>query len=1144
MRTQRIVIQVDITFNANVPMQGEGYMASFSVLGTQGSILELQPKLPPIDGTGSSMRDLNWGGQKLPALNTFSSTATIYHSFASEQMDQPNEPTAPLRGPFSTTTFIVEGMNCIYCVNTLESGLRVLHGVSDVEGVLGHPQVVRVRHSLMNVSIQRIREKIDGLGFAVVEYESRPDPSEATTVQEKPLLKTTLMIHGMTCASCVATLTKIMKALAGICADPTPVVTLLPHQKVIVCHDPSVVSAESIASRIEDAGFDVLETSSEPFVRRQADGNKTKRPKLEGMAVVSIDDGAPPQLPPKDTGTTSSTTRFHVTGMTCAGCTVKIEQALKRRRGISSVSISLLTNLAVIQHDPSLVGPRDIIAEITALGYTAEVNTASSRDIKYKEIQRREVRILALQTFLGLVLAIPTVIISMIIGMALPHHDPIRLQLFKPFFPGLSIGILVLTIIATIVQFGLGWRFYKGSYKAIVKTKAANMDVLIALGTSAAYFYSLTLVIISLITKVAKEENFFETSILLIFFVLLGKLLEVYAKGKTSDAVEALVKLTPAAAILIQHEASDKEAEGFKIMGERQIDINLVQVGDILKVPVGARFPADGFIVRGRTAVDEALLSGEPLPVEKGPGDSVIGGSTNSTNLVMMKVNKAGSDTFLAQIARLVEDAQSKRAPIQNFADSLSKVFVPIVLCIALLAFIVWISFGRMIMQNPGGDFVSLSIEFAVAVLVVACPCALGLAVPTAVMVATGVAARKNILVSGGGAAMQKMEGVRCIAFDKTGTLTEGKATVADVFLNPNLNNFCVPSLFWSLTWNLASTSNHPLSKALVSHIESKDTAISISNLSSRNLSETPGLGLSGEFSPNGRRWIKVIIGSRKWVEVNGLTVDPPNPVRSRVDEWEENCCTGVYVAFFLLAESPEQGALQSSQGFVMAAFGISDAPRNSSRPAIEALQRAGVEVHMISGDSPKTAHAIARRIGIPATNVWAGLRPDEKAERIKGLKVRSGLMKKKWTKIILNAKLAEGGQVAFVGDGINDAVALAAADVGIAIGSGSEVAQDSASVILTRSNVFDVVIFKDLASVAMRRVRWNLMWALIYNVLGIPIAAGFLYPFTKLMLMPWMAGLMMAASSVCVIGSSLLLRAYKPPRVNSPVDSDFKISR
>ncbi|KAI8848236.1 E1-E2 ATPase-domain-containing protein [Chytridium lagenaria] len=1027
-------ILVDITFNGNVPLRKDGDMASFSVDGPGGSILELQPKQPPYLEMDLARISNNKGFGA--TVNTFTSNATVYHSFFDDD-DEIQMPAPPVTGPFATTAIIVEGMNCIYCVSIMESGLRVLHGVTEVQGILGQPQVVRVRHSLLNVSVQKLREKIENNGFSVIEFETKREQIDVSVpIQEPSLLRTSLMIHGMTCASCVATLTKILKSLPGISEMPAPVVTLLPHQRAVVYHDPGVLAPETISARIEDAGFDVLDTVSVPYLKPQ-NANLDGRKSVKSSASVSnLNDGASPQVPPKDGNeTTQTTTRFLIKGMTCSGCSVKVEQALKRKRGIVSVSVSLITNQAVIVHDPALIGPRDIIAEASNLGYAAEVDTGSSRDTKYREIQMREMRTLAIQTLIGFILALPTVVISMIIGMALPHHDPLRLALFRPFIPGLSIGILILTIIGTIVQFGLGWRFYVGSYKAITKTKAANMDVLIALGTSAAYFYSLVLVIIGLATGVAEEENFFETSILLIFFVILGKYLEVYAKGRTSDAVEALVKLTPPTAILIQHEASEKESDGFKVTGERQISIKLVQVGDILKVPAGARFPADGFI-------------GEPMPVDKNPGDAVIGGSMNSTSIVLMKVNKAGNDTFVSQIARLVEDAQSKRAPIQNVADSISRIFVPAVLCIALVTFILWISFGRMITRDPATNFVSLSIEFAVAVLVVACPCALGLAVPTAVMVSTGVAARKNILVSGGGAAMQKMESIRCIAFDKTGTLTEGKALVAEVYLNPN-----VQSVFQEILHGMA------------------------------------------------KQWIRNHFGKPKMDGKERLDCRP----------------------------SPSR--------FVVAAFGISDAPRESSVSAIRALQAAGIQVHMITGDSAKTAPRYCEK------DWHSCLRPEEKSERVKGLKVQANLLRDNWTqRFLARIKLAEKSQVAFVGDGINDAVALAASDVGIAIGSGSEVAQDSASVILTRSNVFDVVIFKELSSLTMRRVRWNLMWALVYNLLGIPIAAGALYPFTKLVLQPWMAGLMMAASSVCVIGSSLLLKSFRGPKIPETEGSEIKV--
>ncbi|KAJ3100742.1 hypothetical protein HDU97_001969 [Phlyctochytrium planicorne] len=1131
-------ILVDVTFNADVPVDlGE---MSFTVKGPSGSILDLQPKAFP----SNIATDLPVCRKTpSPTNRTFSSTATVYHSVYSDIIPNiSHESSLPLTGPFSTTLFVVDGMNCIYCADVIASGLRGLKGVAEVEAPSNQPQLVRVKHSLMHSSVEKVRQKIEDLGFRVIDFDTKVEATDVIvkigTQESTPLMKSTLMIHGMTCAACTSSLTQILKDLTGVCPSIPPVVTLLPHQRAVVCHDPTVLSPETIASRIEDAGFDVLEASSEPFASPSLNEQGSGKRALEDVASLATLDGAsPPPLPQKDDAPKTVTTRIIVRKMTCSGCTEKIEEGLRLKRGVVSVSVSLLTNKATILHDPSIIGPRDLLSVLSHLGFSGEIDSGSSREMKYKEIHRRELRLLLIQTIIGGIFAIPTVVIAMIIGMLLPMENNVRIALYTPIIPGLSIAVLTLLLMATIVQFGLGWRFYRGSYKAIFKMKAANMDVLIALGTSAAYFYSVGVVFAGMATETTEEEQFFETSILLIFFVLLGRLLEVYAKGKTTDAVEALVKLTPQSTILILHEMSTKDPDGFKIIGERTIPVNLVQVGDILKVPVGSRFPADGFVVRGNSAVDEALLNGEPMPVEKNPGDSIIGGSTNVTHVLLIKVTKAGSETFISQIARLVEDAQSLTAPIQSFADSVSKVFVPTVLIIALVTLIFWLAAGRWLL-GEGVDFKVTALKFSVAVLVVACPCALGLAVPTAVMVSTGVAAKMNILISGGGAAMQRMEDVTCIAFDKTGTLTEGKALVTSVEVDKNLPMICPSSRFWSMVSNLASSSNHPLSKAINTYIIksiSEDSGINIDQLLSRNVSELAGLGLSGEFSEDGHLWTRVILGSRKWIEKNGIILDPPNIFREKVDVWEGECCTGVYVAIFSLLEG--DGSNPSYEGTIAAAFAISDNPRPTSAPAIRALLIAGVDVHMVSGDSPKTAHAIAAKLGISPHNVWAGLRPEEKSEKIKGLKGQANL-KSKWKGFV-----KKDCQVAFVGDGINDAVALAAADVGIAIGTGSEVAQDSASVILTRSNVFDVVAFKQLASATMRRVRWNLLWALVYNVMGIPIAAGLLYPFTKLVLQPWMAGLMMAGSSVCVVVSSLMLKRFRVKLGAEPIDSQFLVS-
>ncbi|KAJ3100758.1 hypothetical protein HDU96_010228 [Phlyctochytrium bullatum] len=789
----------------------------------------------------------------------------------------------------------------------------------DVHAKISRPQSVQVRHALPIASAGKVREKIEDLGIAVIEYETNleqlqhdrslqtPTLSMASTAHLSPgatpkILKTTFDISGMTCASCVATLSGILKAIDGVKQEPEVAVTLLPHQRAVVYHDPSIVSAETIAKRIDDAGFDVLEHNSVLSQSNQSPANPIRlRMDEEAGSICTLDGASPPPLPPKETLSTAS--KFRVNGMTCSGCAVKIEEALLRK-GVISASVSFVTGLAVVVYDPSRIGIREILSCFTYLGYTAELEKSTPR-ARYKEIHRKELIRLLIETIIGLAFVIPTIVISMIIGMALPMENSTRMLLFGPMesIPGLSLGVILLFILATIVQFGLGWRFYAGSYKAIVKTRAANMDVLIALGTTAAYFYSVALTLSGIVTRNPRQEQFFETSILLIFFVILGRLLESYAKRRTNDAVESLVKLTPSTAFLVIHEGERE----ISIAGEREI------IGDILKVPMGSRFPADGFLVRGTTSVDESMLTGESIPIEKQPGDEVIGGSLNVSSVVLMKVFKVGD-----------------------------------------------------------------------------------------------------------------------------GTLTEGKATVTASFQETAFEDIFETPLLWAAIFDLVSSSSHPLSKAIQGFIiETRGEQIdkNYEKLPPTNLKEMPGLGLQGDFCLDRDRWIRLLVGNRKWMEANALNLDPPNAVRDKVEAWEEKGNTCVYVG--LIQMKPTEGSAHEASNFnlmpiggsAIAAFAIADDVRPSSKQTVAKLRAAGIDVHMVTGDSPRTALAVARRIGIPPANVWAGLRPEEKAERVKGLKVQAGLRAK--ISFASRFHLREEGCVAFVGDGVNDAIALLAADVG-----------------------------------------------------------------------------------------------------------------
>ncbi|KAJ3408361.1 hypothetical protein HDV05_005042 [Chytridiales sp. JEL 0842] len=1038
--------------------------------------------------------------------------------------------------------FNLDGMTCTSCTNTVTSAIRSFPGVNaeSVSVTLKPEQTASVDYNPAQLTVDEIKERIEDLGFIVLSFSAPNDTSPVLNETLKSQLnKTEITLHGMTCASCVGGLEKMLKTIPGI-ESSSVIVTLLP-QKASLIHN-QTVSATEISNRIEEMGYDVLGLFTESVHQPQA----AHSDRLEGGDdyIVEI-----PQ-------TMSVRTTLSVGGMTCASCVASIETAVKRKNGVKEVNVSLLTHKAVVVHDPAFIGPRDLIEYIQDLGYEASLfdNTMHNLSQAHDALELAEY---ARMAWIAFAFALPIFVVSMVIGMMLPEHNAVRMWFMQELIPGLTIESLIGLVLATPVQFGVGWRFYKGAYKSLVYARSANMDVLVALGTTAAYIYSVYSLVRSMIVKQAMMGQYFETSVFLIFFILYGKYLECYAKGKTGEAVAKLLALTPDTAILVTCDNQNLDSQlPINIVREEEISVGLVQVGDVLKVPPGSRFPCDGVVVMGSTHADESMLTGEPLPQAKSTGDSVTGGTLNATSMVLVKAIRVGSETALSRIVKLVEDAQSSKAPIQALADKVSHVFVPAVVVASIVTFAVWMGIGSFYVK-PKETVFELAVNFAIAVLVIACPCALGLATPTAVMVGTGVAAQHGILIKGGGVALQAAREVKTIIFDKTGTLTMGSPTVTDASLHPlakgNTDTPCTGmSEILQLVLQVESASTHPLAKAAVQYAskileESQNATTTDKNLNIGgcllvgDIREVPGMGLVADLvkpnsSPDGGPSCvyQAFVGSRRWVmEVNSCKSVHDVDEREnliRVQSWQSSGCTVIYVGIrpFKAGAEPNDDV----SGSLLAMLAISDPARPTSASAIAALQKMGIRVIMMTGDQRGTAVAIARQIGIPESDVIAGCLPHEKGENVE--KVMRGLVGGAG----INADLERGlgnrpkGKVAFAGDGINDSVALATADVGIAMGAGSDIAIESASAVLLRSDLVDILTLLSLSRKVISRIHQNLFAALAYNVLGIPIAAGLLYPFVHMKLEPWMAGLAMALSSVSVVASSLALKWYKPPKV------------
>ena len=640
----------------------------------------------------------------------------------------------------------------------------------------------------------------------------------------------------------------------------------------------------------------------------------------------------------------------------------------------------------------------------------------------------------------------------------------------------MMVGKYVMFLLATPVQFVAGARFYKGAWHAI-KNRSGNMDLLVAIGTSAAYFYS---VAATFVPAVEMEPVFYETSALLITFVLLGKLLEARAKGRTSDAIKKLMGLAPKTARIVR--------------GGEEVDVPVEQVyvGDVVVVRPGEKIPVDGIVTSGHSAVDESMLTGEPIPVEKSSGDEVIGATINKFGAFTFRATKVGADTALAQIVKLVEDAQGSKAPVQRFADRISAVFVPFVIGASLLTFLFWAFAGPLIFgaqPDPTGSFLLLepiltaaamngwwiaALLAGIAVVVIACPCALGLATPTAIMVGTGRGAENGILIKSGGS-LETAYKISAIVFDKTGTLTHGKPEVTDIVLADGHN----ATRMFTLAAALERNSEHPLAEAVVDR--AKLDGIELPDV--EGFSAIPGHGVEGTVM--GQR---VAFGNRKLMAREGIDI---SAYEDRIAELEDEAKTVMLVGV---------------DGRVFAGMiAVADTLKPNSAEAVRRLTEMDVSVFMITGDNRRTAEAIAFSAGIPSDRVLAEVLPEDKAAEV--------------------AKLQEQGMtVAMVGDGINDTPALAQSDVGIAMGAGTDVAMETGGIVLIKNDLRDVVTAIELSRATMRKIRQNFVWALGYNTVLMPVAAiGLLSPY------PWVAGAAMAFSSVSVVTNSLLLRTFKP---------------
>jgi Cu+-exporting ATPase len=733
--------------------------------------------------------------------------------------------------------------------------------------------------------------------------------------------------------------------------------------------------------------------------------------------------------------------------MTCASCAANIDKAIKKLDGIELSNVNLTTEKATVTYDSSLTRISEIKQAIIKAGYTPlEIEVSESSDDE-KLRHEKAMKTLWKKFVISAIFSIPLLIIAMghMLGLQLP-------SLIDPMENPLNFAITQIILVTPVII--VGYKFYTIGLSTLFRG-TPNMDSLIAIGTGAAVIYGIYATIMIGNGQVEfAGDLYFETAGVIITLILLGKYLESVTKGKTSEAIKKLMGLAPKTALVIQN-------------GEEVVmPIEEVEVGDIIIVKPGEKIPVDGEVIKGSTSVDESMLTGESMPVNKTIGSSVIGASINKHGLIQFKATKVGKDTALAQIVKLVEDAQGSKAPIARMADVIASYFVPIVIAIAIIAGFAWFISGQSVV---------FSLTIFIAVLVIACPCALGLATPTAIMVGTGKGAEYGVLIKGG-QPLETAHKIDTIVFDKTGTITEGKPVVTDIIVTNDYNQLEVLKLAASAE----KGSEHPLGEAIV--LKAEEDKIEFVDIS--EFKAIPGHGI--EVQIEGKA---ILLGNKKLLVDRNIS----NNLEIEADQLANEGKTPMYIA------------INNQLAGIIA---VADTTKENSAKAIAALHKLGIKVAMITGDNARTANAIAKQVGIDV--VLAEVLPKDKANEVKKLQ-------------------KEGSIVAMVGDGINDAPALAQADVGIAIGSGTDVAMESADIVLMKSDLLDVVTAIQLSKKTIRNIKQNLFWAFAYNTAGIPIAAGILFAFGGPRLNPMIAGGAMAFSSISVLMNALRLKKFKP---------------
>ncbi|XP_076467909.1 copper-transporting ATPase 1-like isoform X2 [Babylonia areolata] len=1061
-------------------------------------------------------------------------------------------------GGMQSVVVAIKGMTCQSCVRTIEGKLSEHPAVKTIRVSLAE-QTGTIQFDPNKASPQMLAEAISDMGFdaTVPDGLRRRLQKESESAKGKSLIRSAssveimnnavrfskaadeemddcekcfVTIKGMTCASCVANIEKHVGKIEGV----RSILVSLMAQRAEVKYDPAYILPSTIASAISELGF------------------SAKVNEAEGLGQGTVD--------------------VTIIGMTCSSCVHLIQSTLLKHPGVLTASVALATSSGRFTYDNEVCGPRDIISAIKDIGFEAHLLTDDDKKAARYD-HREDIKRWRNSFLVSLIFGVPSFVVMMYFmfgytgeeekggggGTANTTAKPARGSDHKPQYmivDGLSLENLLMFLLATPVQFIGGRYFYVQAYKAL-KHRATNMDVLVVLATTISYVYSFLVVVVAMVMKEPFSPlTLFETTPMLMVFISLGRWLEHIAKGKTSEALAKLLSLQPSEALWV---TVDKD---LTILSEKTINVELVQRGDVLKVVPGGKIPVDAKVIAGQSTCDEALITGESMPVSKKVGSTVIGGSINQHGMLLIKATHVGADTTLSQIVKLVEEAQTSKAPIQNLADKIAGIFVPMVCSLSLLTLLGWVISGyidiTIIDENfdENGEVTKSEVifekafQYAITVLSIACPCALGLATPTAVMVGTGVGALNGILIKGG-EPLETTHKIKSIVFDKTGTVTHGVPRVARVSMFVE-DAVCSFIKMLAICGTAEASSEHPIASAIVKYAKATFAVETLGKVT--EFQAVPGCGLKCRVS--GVDWLLTDLdmeGVRNRRNKQGSLVirvdagsssgggDPPVvSLPQRIHELDGAVAPAVYEALIgnrewmhrnglmvteemdaVMAEHEDQGhtaVLCAIDGVIVAMLAVADTVKSEAHVAIHQLKKLVPEVILLTGDNKKTARAIAKQIGI--RKVFAEVLPSHKVKKIRQLQ-------------------QSGHKVAMVGDGVNDSPALAQADVGIAIGTGTDVAVEAADIVLMQSNLLDVYAAILLSRKTVRRIHINFLFACLYNAVGIPIAAGVFVPW-GLSLKPWMASAAMAASSVSVVVSSLMLKTFRKPKVKDFVTQEY----